>query len=281
MRVARFWARASAGDDGYQRGAWGSSDTSLDEAMDTAICLAEQRRAEVLAADDWGLHQYEYERHDMPEPIVRDVHNQDGDRIAAVTINRYGARVLNTARLAFVDVDLEPPAPAPGFIGRLLGRRAPATDGAERAIARLREWAGNGSGNGARVYRTAAGLRYLLTSPAMEPTSDETKQLMATLGADPLYARLCNAQRSFRARLSPKPWRLGIRGTPKLTYEKLAEASEPVNEWLRNYEQACKGYSVCDLIDQVGNTRPPDDDTARLITLHDDLAGVDSKLPLA
>ncbi|MEQ8317517.1 MAG: hypothetical protein RIE77_08010 [Phycisphaerales bacterium] len=283
MRVARFWARAQAERDGYGRGAWASSETSIDDARQRAEEKARRLLAEEIESDGEVIHQYAYQQRDFPEPIVQDLRDNAGDRIAAITINRYGANVLNTARLAFIDVDLEASASSNGggLLGRLLGRKQPATDPTEEPLERLRHWARQDASRGARVYRTAAGLRYLLTSPGMEPDGDDAHQLMEELGADPLYARLCRAQRSFRARLSPKPWRIGIRGTPKLSFEKLAEASEPVNAWLRHYEQACKGYSVCNLIDEVGNTRPPDDDTARLIALHDDLAGVGLELPLA
>lgn len=281
MRVARFWARAQAEKDGYARGAWGGSDASLEDAQAIADERAQKMVAEVLAADDPGLHHYEYQRHDLPEPIVQDLHDAAGERIAAITINRYGANVLNTARLVFVDVDLATPQRGGGLLGRLFGRKTPPTDPTHEAIERLRAWARQNTSHGARVYRTAAGLRYLLTQPSMAPDGADTNRLMEQLGADPLYARLCRAQRSFRARLSPKPWRIGVRGTPKLSFEKLADASAEVNAWLRTYEQACGGYAVCELVDEVGHTRPPDDDTARLISLHDDLAGVGSGRPLA
>ncbi len=282
MRVARFWARAQAERDVYGRGAWASSETSLEDARQRAEEKAQRLLAEEIESDGEVIHQYAYQQRDFPEPIVQDLRNTAGDRIAAVTINRYGANVLNTSRLVFVDVDLDTkPDSGGGILGKLFGRKLQAADPAEEPLERLRHWARQDARYGARVYRTAAGLRYLLTSPGMAPDGDDTHRLMQQLGADPLYARLCRAQQSFRARLSPKPWRIGIRGTPKLTFEKLAEATEPVNAWLRNYEQACKGYAVCELVDEFGNTRPPDNDTARLITMHDDLAGVGSNKPLA
>lgn len=281
MRVARFWARAQVEEGGYARGAWGGSDVSLEDAQAIAEKRARAMVAQVLAADDPGLHHYEYQRHDMPEPIVQEMLDAAGERIGAITINRYGANVLNTARLVFVDVDLPQPQGGGGLLGKLFGRKAAPTDPADEAIERLRAWTRQSTSHGARVYRTAAGLRYLLTHPSMTPDGDDTGRLMQQLGADPLYARLCQAQGSFRARLSPKPWRIGVRGTPKLNFEKLADAGEDIKTWLRTYERACGGYAVCELIDEVGNTRPPDDDTARLISLHDDTAGVGSGRPLA
>jgi len=282
MRVARFWARAQVEEEGYGRGSWGGSDASLEEARAIAEERARQKVAEVVAADDSSLHHYDYERHDMPEPIVQDVHDTAGNRIAAITINRYGANVLNTARLVFVDVDLpEQQSGGGGLFGKLFGRKAPPSDPSHEALERLRAWSRQNTNHGARVYRTAAGLRYLLTHPSMAPDGNDANQLMEQLGADPLYARLCQAQRSFRARLSPKPWRIGVSGTPKLSYEKLEDPSAEARAWMCGYEDASRGYAVCSLIDEVGHTRPPDDDTARLIALHDEWAGVGKDLPLA
>lgn len=281
MRVAQFWARAQVEDGGYGRGAWGSSDTSQEEAARRAQEKARALLDRVIESDDPGLHSYEYQRHDMPEPIVEEVHDGNGERAAAITINRYGSAVLNTARLVFVDVDVQAQPPKAGLVGRLLGRKAPPADPVDEAIERLRVWARQGGSRGARVYRTAAGLRYLLTHPTMAPDSDESQDLMEQLGADPLYARLCRYQGSFRARLSPKPWRIGVSGTPKLSYEKLENPSAEARAWMRTYEDACRGYAVCSLIDEVGQTRPPDEHTARLIAMHDERAGVGKDLPLA
>ena len=40
-----------------------------------------------------------------------------------------------------------------------------------------------------------------------DPASTETQGLLADLGADPKYVLLCRVQQTFRARLTPKPWR--------------------------------------------------------------------------
>lgn len=283
MRVAQFWARAEAKEGRHGRSAWASSDTSLAEAQLRAEEKANALLTQVIESGDSIVHQYMYQQREMPEPIVQEMHDNDGKRIAAVTINRYGAQVLNTASLAFVDVDFGSIQAKPhgGLIGRLFSRKSPAADPIEQPLERLRAWARQNPKNGARVYRTAAGLRYLLTHPGLQPDGGDTHRLMEQLGADPLYALLCRSQGSFRARLSPKPWRIGVSGTPKLSYEKLEDPSEEARAWMRTYEDACRGYAVCSLIDEIGQTRPPDDNTARLIALHDERAGVGKDQPLA
>ncbi|MEO1007731.1 MAG: hypothetical protein AAFX79_04145 [Planctomycetota bacterium] len=278
MRVARFWARRHAEIEGWRRDAWGSSDASEAEAAERAQAKADRLAAEIHAQDDPSLHHYEYQRLDQPEPIVEDVTTEAGERIGAITINRYGASVLNTASLAFVDVDLAP-ARKPGWLERKLTGWKP--DDGGRALDALRSWGAEDSGRGARVYRTFAGLRYLLPAPALDPASSETGELMHRLGCDELYARLCRFQGSFRARLTPKPWRLDIASTPKLPYDKLVEQSEDTRAWLRSYEEASRGFAVCELIEEVGQTRPPNHDVARLIAMHDEWSGVGSGRPLA
>ena len=64
---------------------------------------------------------------------------------------------------------------------------------------------------GVRVYRTAAGLRVPVTGAAAPPASDRARALLTELGSDPLYVELCSTHDSYRARLTPKPFRIGQR----------------------------------------------------------------------
>ena len=61
-----------------------------------------------------------------------------------------------------------------------------------------------------RLYRTPAGLRVLAVHELFEPTSTAVQEFFQTLGVDPIFARMCLRQQCFRARVSPKPWRIGI-----------------------------------------------------------------------
>ena len=74
---------------------------------------------------------------------------------------------------------------------------------------------------GRKQYRRAVpdlsdggGLRVIVADRLMEPSSEEAGQLLERMGSDPLYVRLCRNQESFRARLTPKPWRCGHHAAP-------------------------------------------------------------------
>lgn len=66
---------------------------------------------------------------------------------------------------------------------------------------------------GLRVYRTPMGLRLLGTHAPM--SSVDALPALQQLSNDACYIRLCQQQGCFRARLSGKPWRMGLRAMPK------------------------------------------------------------------
>ena len=87
---------------------------------------------------------------------------------------------------------------------------------------------------GVRVYRTAAGLRVIVTGVAASPGSDRARALLTELGSDPLYVDLCATHDSYRARLTPKPFRVGVRALPVPWPYADDGARGRYQEWLRN-----------------------------------------------
>lgn len=65
---------------------------------------------------------------------------------------------------------------------------------------------------------------------------------MGNLYVDPLYARLCRFQATFRARLTPKPWRVDEEFEEKFIYDRLSGLVLPESS----------PYSVCHLIEIIG-----------------------------
>jgi hypothetical protein len=103
------------------------------------------------------------------------------------------------------------------------------------------------------------------------------------LRVDPMYARMCRNQKCFRARISPKPWRIGISqhmkprpGTWPVKSERLQERAQ----WISTYEDTARAYAACRFVEALGSrtTHP----AAREIqSLHDEECRAMGSLPLA
>lgn len=132
---------------------------------------------------------------------------------------------------------------------------------------------------GVRVYRTAAGLRVLVTGADAPPASERARQLLTELGSDPLYVELCTTHRSYRARLTPKPFRIGL---PALGVRWPCAGEREERRWLRwvdRYDTAARDYAVCRLISASGPV--PGADEQSLVEIHDERTRVGERLPLA
>lgn len=245
MHFPKFWAMGRSG------GAvcWRWSDASQAEAQQQA----DQRAVELAAllASGERLDRYSYGDRPMREEILE---QQPG---IAITRNVYGAVVLNAARAMFVDIDFEGDP----------RREAPALD-------RLRRWAGQ-HGLGVRAYRTAAGLRGLVTSGAFDPKTSGA--LLREVGADPLYVKLCEVQQSFRARLTPKPWRVELRPPPVRWPFEDAGVERRFRDWVARYDAASAGHVACRLVEAIGPGAVAAE-VAPVLALHDARACGDGAL---
>jgi hypothetical protein len=279
MKFPRHWALAQVGA-GL---AWGWSDTSQAEAQAEA-----QRRAAGLDARLRGSARPPssdgyYPDRPMREEVLHELAHDDQGLSAAVTRNASGAEVLNAAQMLFVDVDLPPPA-APSLLARLLGAPslAPgAPSPAEAAVvARAVTWTQTHPGWGWRIYRTAAGLRLLATHALFYPDDEVVQEVFRALGADPLYCRLCLSQDCFRARLTPKPWRIGLREAPPRWPWADAAAAAQFTAWSKAYRDASARYATCALVQTAGSTEVLPE-LRPLVEWHDAACKVGSGLPLA
>lgn len=291
MKIARYWARATLDGVSGEHGTFDlavrrGSNRSPEHALRLAKQAVEDLAKRVRAGED--LDWYDYAEAGKPEPIVhewgRNLWEENEQTLAAVTINRYGCKVLNTRSLVFIDVDFgDDAAPTVGGVfGRLFGKKNKLENKVDLALAKLELWVAEGSGRGARAYRTAAGLRYLLVNPPMAPDSDEALDLMDDLGADDLYSDLCMYQQCFRARLTPKPWRMGV-GRPPFPIGvdeqgKVAPAQEwrrtdadlaALQRWMERYELESQRYGVCAPVAEYGDLTPSSELDQELIDLHD------------
>lgn len=108
-----------------------------------------------------------------------------------------------------------------------------------------------------RLYRTPNGFRDLVMNDTFDPESERAVEMLSKLNSDKTYIQMCRNQKCFRARLSPKPWRIGMdRLRP-------SHGVWPINEnrmsmrraWVKEYEIASKSYSACRFVESIGSGR--------------------------
>src|SRR5690606_9200708 len=192
-----------------------------------------------------------------------------------VTRNRYGSLVLNAARTLFVDIDLPPDTLLRRLVNLLRGSKLSPE---ERVMQQLQEALG-GRDAAYRIYRTAAGFRAVCTSHLHEPGSNDSEALMKRLRADRSFVLLCRVQKCFRARLTPKPWRIG-QPIPRFLYPfDSPETEAAFQAWLQDYDNACGAWATCRLVAEVG-TAPMHPEVQSVIELHDLATRCQSDLPL-
>lgn len=162
-------------------------------------------------------------------------------------------------------------------------RAAPANHEAERRRARERVDAFVAAPPGARVavYATPNGLRLLALHRTFDPLGDEVAAMFAQLRADTAYARLCRLQGCFRARVSAKPWRIGLgRMAPHCLWPVPFEQLGEREDWVAEYETKAAGYAACRFVETLGDgaLHPR---CAAVQKVHDELCRAHSDLPIA
>jgi len=181
----------------------------------------------------------------------------------------------------FVDIDLAISAPPESSVVFGLFRRKKEPQGpdpAEQAFEKLKSTLGSEAGR-FRAYRTAGGFRLIAVDALYEPGSTETEEFMNYVHADPAFVKLCRAQNSFRARLTPKPWRIGQSQPPVTFPRETSREQHRFDKWLSRYETASGDWATCKLLldatERIHNSVQP------LLDIHDEITKVSSTLPLA
>jgi hypothetical protein len=284
MNVPKFWAKNEQSASGprkkYWIRTWQGSDVSVQDARSKADVRAGEIARKIAGGGE--LDRYGYCDRALREEIKEAVQNRFRDEIGIVTRNAYGALVLNAAGAMFIDIDI-PSLDKPRKAGLLGGKQAALSlDPYLPAVREVDAWAGKHPEYGIRIYATYAGLRCLILNTIFEPRSDQAQEILRELKSDPLYVRLCKAQECFRARLTPKPWRCGLRqpaGALRYPREN-PELEAEYRRWESQYEAAASSFSTCSLIKQIGSqaTHP---DVESIVELHDRATRVGATLPLA
>jgi hypothetical protein len=280
MHFPRYWTTARK----KNVTAWGWSDDSLAHAASQAAERL-QRVLDLLSRGDRKRAQrYGYPGRPLREEVLREFRAADGTLRAAVTRNSYGCLVLNTTDLMFVDVDA-PEAKESGFLAGLFGFRQPDHTREPEAftntlLARVNDWVGRWPGWGWRVYRTAAGIRLLATHETFAPDHAMCRAAFDTFEADPLYQKLCAAQKCFRARLTPKPWRCDVDKPPGRWPWANEKTEARFRKWAAEYAKSAERHATCHLMRHFGNTNI-DPGLRELVEFHDQATRAESGLPLA
>jgi len=133
------------------------------------------------------------------------------------------------------------------------------------------------------LYETPAGFRVLALHDTFDPRGEPARQLLRALGSDPAYRQMCELQACFRARVSGKPWRMGI-----TTHMKPRPGVWPVQEarraereaWVAHYEQVARDFAACRFVEELGagSVHPR---CAAVQSIHDELSKAQSDLPIA
>lgn len=288
MKFYRYWVATTAPLKSWgqveQVKIYGHSDQSFDDALNNA---AEQRAAIQERIDRRISWRYQT---DMP---IREEILEEPAPGNIVSRNRYGCRVLNSETLVFIDIDFATALPKPkkrrprrpGFLARLFGARPieepvePPPDPESILLPRIRQLCAQPvlADYAVRIYRTKAGLRLMLPGAGLKPEADETEKLMRLFSADELYMLLCRKQGCYRARLTPKPYRIG---QPALRHDwpRSPELDAQTRQWNAEYEAKSQKYAVCRYLETLG---PANGTGGPMVEYHDRATGAHGGLPLA
>lgn len=289
MKIARYWAierlesRTPKGKP-VLLGVWEWSESSLQEARERARASVRRLARRVEANGfDWREHSRTYGYEDKPprEEIVEEIRDANGEISATITRNAYGALVLNTPRLMFIDVDAAQPSCLTSLLNsflRFMGRSAETSHSIQEQ--KLRQLSEQNPAWGLRIYRTAAGFRCIVTGRSFDPASPQAVELFTLFGTDPLYVRLCKDQQCYRARLSPKFWRVGGTAPPnRFPWDSHSE-EQLYRRWQNEYDIRSGNFAVCRLISE-SPSRIHDAAIESLLRLHDRYTKAESDLQLA
>lgn len=252
-------------------------------------------------------------------PIREEIIKRHGDTV--ITRNSYGALCLNAPDVLFADVDvLQPrhtvlgwtiflavlllgiwqkielnawwPLIAAAILGLIFSEAiakvlmemisARGSSRFDTAKARIERFAAANPSWLLRVYRTPNGFRVLAMHQTFHPDQEASYEFMSAIGSDKLYMRMCRNQKCFRARVSPKPWRIGvdrIRPRPGI-WPIRDERMNDRRRWVDNYNRKSEGFASCKYETTVGNGRT-DRKCESVRAVHDRLSGAERSVPIA
>lgn len=245
MRIFKFWKKENTQlkIDGTLQpaSAYGGSNISIEDAQ----ADAKNRLKKAQDIID-GIAMRESYQADIVEEIIEEI---DAENI--ITRNRYGALVLNAKNLMFIDIDNYQGKHTFTFFG-LFGKKKKTQK--ELILDKIEETIANPAYSrlGFRIYETFKGYRVMVTGKNFSPTSEESKSIMKDFSADELYQYLCIKQNCYRARLTPKPYRMNLKSHKTIFPERTAAEQNEHQDWVEKYNAESNNYSSCWFIKSYG-----------------------------
>jgi hypothetical protein len=229
--------------------------------------------------------QYEHRR--IQEEVLEEY------AFGTVSRNRLGCEVLNVEQVMFIDWDVDARAhlrsKPMGFLARIrrtiFGSNPAELEAATREAKQIRyqqvrDQLKDLSMLSARVYETHSGFRGIITSSLFSPSEEVSQALLIELGSDALYTKLCRIQGTFRARLTPKYWRLGMGQRPFDAGHRADFTPVIGPAWLERYQQISADRAVCRFVAEFG-AEATDPIICAVIALHDQRCKAHQMLELA
>lgn len=269
MKLAKFWKKIEFPVDKelfFGRSVasvWGASNES---AADAEI-HAQSRQAQLRTMMEKGFRNgdYLYWNGYVREEVVEEIQTAHGAPVAILTRNHYGATVLNAERVVFGDIDVVVDT---SFKQRILEKFGKRRRDKAYFLDRIRDYQISHPDLSFRVYETLCGLRFVLTSGTLDAADSRVRELFDALNVDRMYTQLCEHQQCFRARLTPKPWRIGLpRPASKFPRAERKDVDE-FDSWLRSYEATRSSWTAVRLLESFGSAPIPAEIQA-VIDVHD------------
>lgn len=300
---------------------FGWSDTSILEAQSNADRLANEALQKILAGEK--LHKRDPKiayNGGLGLPIREEIIARHEDVI--ITRNAYGAKCMNTPNVLFADIDFKDKSvfksgfviycllmclfwfmgmfhhtfmlkllviissiPISRFMAESIQSFKKKLKGGDLKMAKkkIEDFLLKNPRWSLRLYQTPAGLRIIATHQLFKPNEAIVGDFFKALDVDSVYAFMCLNQNCFRARLTPKPWRIGIKDhlRPRPGIWPVAEDRLPKrNEWLKIYDEKSVDFAACSFLETLGSGLI-NAEVRKVIDLHDQLSKANQKLPIA
>lgn len=150
------------------------------------------------------------------------------------------------------------------------------------ALQRIRQFLEKNPTWSLRLYEPPTGLRLIATQRTFDAKDEAVQSLFNAICVDKMYARLCKNQNCFRARLTAKPWRIGLHGLKPRRAWPVSDDLRPSRcAWIEKYERKAAHFAACRFLETLG-TAVIDADVRETIELHDQLSrALQPHLPIA